>query len=575
MAFDAGMLSAIVWELKEKIIGARVDKIYQPAKEELVFLLRAEGLRENLRLLISAGANTPRINLTTLELQNPAVPPTFTQLLRKHLQNARILSVEQIGFERVCKIEFEARDDMSFKTTKTLMVEIMGKYSNIIFCDSSNKIISAIKPVDLTTSSKRQVLCGMQYELPPAQDKLTVFEETKEGFVSAFNSWMGDGAKFITSRYLGISALIGREIAYGCNGDVEGFYTNFKAFRELLENKKFTPTLLCDEKGEPFEYSFTPIRQYGSSVKIVTLSSFGELIDRYFYEKERNERVKQKAGDLLRLLDNSIARLKRKNELQKKDLLECAEKDKYRRYGDLITSNIYMIKKGMATADLVDYYDEAMPTVKVPLDIRMNPQDNAQKYYKKYNKLKTAEKELTKQLEISARELVYLESVLESFGRAAGELEINEIRRELYESGYGSKLKKQAGGKPPATKPLEFCTTGGYRVLCGKNNTQNDRITHKLASAGDFWFHAKNMPGSHVVMFCDGMEEPPAEDFTQAAMIAAYYSAAGGSAGTEVDYTLVRNLKKPAGSKPGFVIYHTNYSAFVTPDKALIESLKV
>ncbi|MBR6514323.1 MAG: NFACT family protein [Clostridia bacterium] len=567
MAFDAGMLSACVYELKNQIIGARVDKIYQPGREELVFNLRAEGRKENLKLLMSAGANTPRINLTTLSLQNPAVPPTFTQLLRKHLQSARIIAVEQLGFERACRIDFEARDDMNFKTRKSIVCEIMGKYSNIIFCDADMKIISAIKIIDLTTSHKRQVLPGMIYEMPPSQDKVDPLYETKEGFEEAFSMWQGDMSKFITSRYMGISALVAREIAIGGNWD------SFVRVIDRIKNNDYLPVLVRDADSVPKEYCFMPVVQYGSKMNCEVCDSFGQLIDSYFDERERTDRIKQKASDLFKLIENAISRLEKKTALQKEDIKNCADKEQLKHYGDLITSNIYQLKRGMHKALLVDYYDPDMPEVSVPLDYRLDPASNAQKYYKKYNKLKKAEIELQKQIDISAAELEYLYSVLESFDRAEGELEINEIRRELYESGYGSRMKNYTQIKQQQTKPLEFKTTNGYRVLCGKNNTQNERLTFKLASKGDYWFHAKNMPGSHVIMFCDGMDEPPAEDFTEAAVIAATHSKASDKASVEVDYSLVKNIKKPAGAKPGFVIYHTNYSAYVTPSKAVCDAL--
>jgi len=573
MAFDAGMLSACVNELKNKCVGAKVDKIYQPGREELVFVLRMWNVREPMKLLMSAGANTPRINLSSLDLQNPATPPTFTQLLRKHLQGAKITGVEQLGFERACRIELEAHDDMNFKTKKYLVCEIMGKYSNIIFCDADMKIISAVKIVDLTTSQKRQVLPGMKYEMPPSQNKLNPLEETRMSFKEALIGYQGDLGKFITNRYMGISALTAREIAK--LSERMGVWEAFEYVINIVKNNSYTPVLIRDKEGNPKEYSFFPITQYGSSLDCEECESFGSLIDHYFGERERSDRIKQKGNDLFKLIENSIIRLEKKTALQKEDLAACVEKETFKRYGDLITSNIYMLKRGMKTARLIDYYDPDMKEVEVPLDYRLDPAANAQKYYKRYNKLKKAETELEKQMDISATELEYLWSVLESFDRAEGEIEINEIRRELYESGYASRMKNYTAVKQQQSKPLEFMTSNGYKVLCGKNNTQNERLTFKLASKGDYWFHAKNRPGSHVIMFCDGMEEPPAEDFTEAATIAATHSKASGEAAVEVDYSLIKNIKKPAGGKPGLVIYHTNYSALVTPDKALCEKLRV
>lgn len=574
MAFDAGMLAACVYELKQNIVGAKVDKIYQPAREELVFNLRPEGRKESLRLLMSAGANTPRINLTGLTFQNPAIPPMFNQLLRKHLQGARIVDVGQLGFERACKIEFEAHDDMNFKTKKFIVCEIMGKYSNIILCDKDMKIISAIKIVDLTTSHKRQVLPGMYYEMPPAQDKIDPLHENMRSFEEAFSDVPEDEAsKIITGRYMGISALVAREIVYKAKN--MGLWSAFCYVINSIQNNDYAPTLLRDENGKPKEYCFIDIKQYGAALSVERCSSFGELIDVYFDDRERSDRIKQKASDLFKLIENAISRIEKKTALQKEDLISCNDKEKFKYYGDLITSNIYALKRGMRSAALIDYYDPDMKTVEIPLDYRLDPSSNAQKYYKKYNKLKKAEVELARQIAISSNELEYLYSVLESFDRADGELEINEIRQELYQSGYGSRMKNYVQTKQPKTKPLEFCTSNGYKVLCGKNNTQNELLTFKMASKGDFWFHAKKVPGSHVIMFCDGMEEPPAQDFTEAAVIAATYSKASDQAAVEVDYSLAKNIKKPAGGKPGLVIYHTNYSAVVVPDKKLCLSLAV
>ena len=573
MAFDAGMLAACVNELKNTIVGAKVDKIYQPGREELVFVLRMWNRKEPMKLLMSAGANTPRINISGFNLQNPATPPTFTQLLRKHLQGAKITDIEQLGFERACRIELEAHDDMNFKTKKNIVCEIMGKYSNIIFCDADMKIISAVKIVDLSTSHKRQVLPGMMYEMPPSQDKLNPLEETRAGFKEALIGYEGELSKFITNRYMGISSLSAREIS--TLAKKMGNWEAFSYVIDIIKNNGFTPVLLRDENGNPKEYSFFPITQYGNALVSENTETFGNLIDSFFGERERSDRIKQKANDLFKLIENSIARLEKKTALQMQDLENCVEKEAFKRYGDLITSNIYALKRGMNKATLVDYYDPEMKEVEVPLDYRLDPAANAQKYYKRYNKLKKAETELKKQMDISKNELDYLWSVFESFDRAEGEIEINEIRRELYESGYASRMKNYTQVKQQLSKPLEFKTTNGYRVLCGKNNTQNERLTFKLASKGDYWFHAKNMPGSHVIMFCDGMEEPPAEDFTEAAIIAATHSKAKGEAAVEVDYSLIKNIKKPAGAKPGFVIYHTNYSALVTPSKAVCERLQV
>lgn len=573
MAFDSGMLAAVINELQSKITGSRIEKIHQPARDELVLSLRPEGGGESLRLLICAGASSPRINLTSLEISNPPAPPMFTQLLRKHLSGAKILSVRQLGFERAAEIEFEAHDDMNFKTTKYLIVEVMGKYSNVIFCNAEHKIISPLRSVDFTTSSKRQLMPGMRYEEPPKQEKIDPLTASRKEFLDLYNKSADEDYRFIMNNYMGISALIAREIAQGVSGDGNMLWKRFCEVTDRIKNRDFVPTLVSDENGKPIEYAFIDIKQYANRANITHPDSFGALIDEYFFNRERLERIKQKSGDVMKMLDNARSRLVKKLNALQSDLRACRDKDKFRRWGDLITSNIYLIKKGANTAELIDYYSEDLSTVTVPLDSKLTASQNAQRYYKKYNKLKNGETEIAKQIRIAEEELDYISGVYESFSIAENESDIGEIRRELYESGYASRMKNYTPGKHPIPKPLEFVTTNGYRVVCGKNNIQNEQVTHKIASRGDYWFHSKNFHGSHVVMICNG-DDPPAEDFTEACMIAAYYSQARDGKNVDVDYTRVYNLKKPPNAKPGFVIYHTNYSATVTPDRSTIERLK-
>lgn len=573
MAFDSGMLAAIINELNGRIINSRIEKIHQPARDELVLYLRPETGGESLHLLICAGASSPRINLTSLEISNPPTPPTFTQLLRKHLSGAKILSVHQLGFERAVEIEFEAHDDMNFKTKKYLIVEIMGKCSNVVFLNSEQRIIAPLRTVDFSTSSKRQLMPGMHYEEPPTQDKRNPLESNMEEFVQFYEKSKDEDWRFIMNTYMGISSLVAREIALGVSGDVRALWERFHDVVERIKNCDFVPTLISDENGKPFEYSFCDIRQYGQRYSVTHPDSFGALIDEYYFSRERLERIKQKSGDVLKMLENARTRLIKKINALQGDLCSCADKDKYRRYGDLITSNLNNIKKGSTSAELIDYYSESLENVCVKLDIKLSASQNAQKYYKKYNKLKKGEAEIAKQIEIAKGELEYINGVFEAFSIAENESDIGEIRRELYESGYASKMKNYTPGKQPLPKLLEFVTTNGYRVVCGKNNIQNERVTHKIASRSDYWFHAKNYHGSHVVMLC-GNDEPPAEDFTEAAIIAAYYSQAREGRNVEVDYTRVYNLKKPPNAKPGLVIYHTNYSATVTPDRSTVERLK-
>lgn len=572
MAFDAGMVRAIAYELQNKLAGARVEKVHQPEKDEILFALHAG--RENLRLTVSASANNPRIHLSTIQKENPASPPSFCILLRKHLSSAKLSSVEQIAFERVIRIAFEARDEMGFHYRVHLYAEIMGKYSNLILTDEKDTILGAIKPVDFTTSQKRQVLPGMRYELPPAQDKRDPMTETREGFLSLRASDEKVADKFLTTHYAGLSSLTAREIAYGCDIS-EALYASFAGYIEKLAQNDYTPTLVCDENGHPIEYSCVDLNQYGETYRKKHPDTISEIIEQYFAARDNVDRVKQRAADLFKLLSNTQSRLEKKISIQKEELAATSEKETLQKYGELITAHIYMLKKGMKFAEVTDYYSENMETIRIPMDLRLTPAQNAQRYYKRYTKLKNAQIELQKQIEVSSAELEYIRSVTDLLSRASGQSELDEIRAELSQAGYGARMKKNAGGgqKKKPSKPIEYVTSGGYRVLCGKNNLQNDELSMKTASKSDWWFHVKNAPGSHVIMLCD-REEPSEVDFTEAAMIAAVNSSLSEAKHIAVDYTQVRNLRKPSGAHPGFVIYHTNYSAYVSPDRELVDKLK-
>ncbi len=567
MAFDAGMVGAVAHEIKERAMNARVEKVYQPEKDELVLQLHTrEG---NLRLSIAAGANNPRIGFVTRQKENPASPYLFCILARKHLSGARLLACERLGYERVIELSFDSRDEMGFFETKYLYAEIMGKYSNLILCDKNKTILGVLRPVDFTISTRRQLLSGLRYELPPAQDKLSPLALERESFLSLaeqFSEMPTD--KFLTSQYFGISSLVAREIAERSVSRVGAspalVYTAFSLYMTQLSEHQFLPTVVY-EGAKPIAFSCVDIAQYGEGFTVVHPASLSLAVEAYFDERDNLEHSKKRAFDLFKLVMNARARIAKKLALQEGELAECAKKEEYKRLGDLITANMYQLKRGMHEATVVDYYDEAMPEVTVMLDARLSPSQNAQVYYKKYNKAKNAERELEKQIAMAKDELLYMDSVADSLERAVGQTELDEIRRELAEAGYGAKIRKAATAKGVKTKPYEYVTSGGYRLICGKNNLQNDQITFKLASKEDWWFHVKNAPGSHVVMILDGKGEPSERDFTEAASLAAYHSSLAASERVEVDYTNVRYLKKPNGAKPGFVVYTTYYSALVKP----------
>ena len=571
-------MAAIAAELNNKILGARVEKVQQPEKDEIVLTLHIG--RDTRRLSISAGASCPRINLTGILKENPASPPMFCMLLRKHLVGGRLTSIKQLGFERAIELEFESNDELGYESKKYLIAEIMGKYSNLIFCNGDKKIVSAIKIVDFTTSQKRQVLPGMTYELPPKQDKMSPLDVDEASFDELFEKHSAlPIEKFITTAFSGIATLTARELAYK-SGGAGGIKREFFELKRRLTEGDFEPIMLRRaDDSSPLEYSFMPIAHYGDMAMNEKKESFGELIDAYFGEKEKAERIKQRGNDILRLLTNIESRLLKKLELQKSDLAECATKETQKLYGDLITANIYRLKRGMESVSLENYYSESLESVDIALDSRLTPAQNAQKYYKKYAKMKAAEKEIAHQMSIAQSELEYIYTVFDAAARAENENDLGEIRRELYESGYASRMKdytRSINDKKKAVKPMTLYTDNGFRLLVGKNNSQNDYITTKLAEKWDIWFHVKGAPGSHCLLVTDGvpLDDIPDIDVTRAAECAAYYSSQKGSVNVGVDYLIAKNLRKPSGSKPGFVTYSTNWTAYVTPDEKVILGLK-
>lgn len=598
MPFDAGVMSAVVKQLRDTVIGARVDKIYQPERDEIILGVRTQG--ESRKLLLSASAGNSRVSFTTAERENPMQPPMFCMLLRKHLSGAHILDIKQIGFDRAVEIKLSSTDEMGYSSVKYLVCEIMGTYSNVIFLDENRRILSVLHPISLSTTNKRQVLCGFEYENPPKQEgKLDALEVDRYTFLNKIradleNGRNGSADKYLISSYSGLSPLVAREIVYRaskntstplCDCDGEKLWFYFDSIYGSLKEGTFTPCLVTDAGGKVIDFSFCEIRQYGTGAFIREYEDISELLDEFYSERDRQDRIKHRGQDILRLLTNASSRITKKTALQKQSLKDCENKEQFKRFGDLITANIYMLKKGMTKAELVDYYSEDMPTVTVPLDERYTPSQNAQNYYKKYNKAKSAEIMLAKQIAKSEREIEYIDTIFDSLTKAETEADLSQIRTELSVTGYGKTLdnlrrsmtknkKEYKNALKKEYKPLRFFTSGGYEVLCGKNNLQNDYITTEIASKDDYWFHVKNAPGSHVVMRC-GKDEPPAEDFTQCAMIAAFYSSQKELPQAPVDYTRVRNVKKPSGAKPGFVIYETNYSCYVTADSEEVEKLKV
>lgn len=585
MAFDAGMLACTLAEIRRVALGARIEKVYQPEKDEIVLQMRSfEGGK---RLLINAGSNNPRINFSEIQKENPQNPPMFCVLLRKHLQGAKLASIEQEDFDRIAYLGFDTRDEMGFDRRCYLIVELMGKYSNLIFADGNKKIVNALRTSDFSLDSVRQLIPGMVYAPPSMSGKTNPKIVTEDEFYALLVQAPSDkpADKWIVSTFMGIAPVVAREITLAATSRTDTpisdcepthLWSAFSAVSAVLKEENFSPTLILD--GEKcIEYSFLPILQY-PHLQAKPFDSAGRLLDAYFISRDNNQRVHQRASDILKLLTNAETRIKKKIDIQRAELDACEEGELFKKYGDLITANIYRLPKKASVVELEDYEnmtdDGTIPTIKIELDSRLSPASNAQRYYKKYAKTKNAKIELAKQIELAEQELNYIYTVFDALTRAESPADLTEIREELCQAGYASKMKAYSHGSHKQKAPviMQFETPDGMRVFCGKNNLQNEYITHKLAEKQDYWFHVKGDAGSHVLLVTEG-REPTDLDFTTAAEIAAYHSKAEGS-NIGVDYTLAKNVKKVPGSRPGFVIYHTNWTAYVTPNGEKINSLR-
>ncbi|MBQ7896972.1 MAG: NFACT family protein [Clostridia bacterium] len=588
MAFDAGMVLAVTRELNELLgenngfQGSRIDKITMPERDEIHFLIHAG--RENYRLVVSASSNNPRLHLTDSVKENPNTPPSFCMLLRKHLSGSRLVAVRQSGFERVAELEFDFKDEMGYASKKYLILEILGKHSNIIFCDGNKKILGAIRTTDLSDTLKRPVLPGMSYELPPSQGKIDPTVLDKDIFMSVVASAAPDAVaeKLLTASFTGVAPLVSREAVYRVSYDasarvgeldLDKLWFHFSEIYKNLTSGEVTPTLICraESPDTPFEYAFLPIRQYENKAVTRELESVSALIDTFFSSRDKADRIKQRSQDIFHLLLKSQNRLLKKIEVQEAELADTDTMEYCRKCGDLISQEMYKIKRGDKSVTAIDYSEEGYPEVTVELDDRLSPSQNAQRYYKKYNRKKNAKVEITKQIEEARQELRYIDAVLDSLSRAESEADLDELREELSMWGYGKRDRNRLknADKKKKVKPLRAVSPSGLEIYIGKNNLQNDYITMKLGEKNDWWFHVKNAPGSHVLMRVVG-EEPPAEDFTFAAGLAAMHSSVEGE-NVAVDYTLIRHIKKPPQAKPGFVTYSTYWTAYVTPDRKELE----
>ncbi len=583
MAFDACMMRAVLSEFSHEFPEAKIEKVLQPRNDEID--LQIHYAKSSRRLVFNVGPNAPRLQLSDRQKENPLKAPMFCMLLRKYFTGAKIVGVTQPGFDRIAEFKVSAYDEMGFKVERKIICEIMGKYANLIVTDADTKILAALKVIDFAASTVRQVLPGLKYQVPDKPDKLSPLAIDKSEFMKKLAEFPAErtAEKFITSTYSGIATQVARELVFRASGstdtrvcelDFDSFFSVFSEWQELLIGENYLPTVAYDDSGKPVDYSYMDITYLGDSVKIKHFPSFCELLDEYFEEKDRLEQIHQRARDLTTLISTAEARTERKLAIQRTALLDSERGEEYKKYGDLITANLYRLERGMPSFKTVDYYDESSPEIEIELDTRLSPSQNAQKMYKQYNKCKTARKVLTEQIKLWESELRYLESVRAFLNAAECEQDLVEIRDELYSSGYSSRLKGYKPQKTAKLVPLKLRTSTGRTLLVGRNNLQNDKLTLRTAAKEDLWFHTKDIPGSHVILVTEG-REPSDSDYTEAASVAARYSKAASGQNVAVDYTRVKNIKKPAGSKPGFVTYKTNFTAYVTPiDDEHLERMK-
>ena len=568
MAFDAFFLSAVLTELREKALGARVEKIHQPSKDAVIFLLRCENGRE--KLLFAPNPAAPRLYLTKANPENPLEPPMFCMLLRKHLSGARLSDIFQPPMERTATFTFDCTDEMGYPVKKQLVAELMGRTCNLYLLGPEGRIIDCLRRVGLDESSKRQALPGLYYQPPEAITKENPIQMDAGAFERMLHL---KGADVLADRLMdtcgGLSPLVCREAALFAAGSTDARIEGCDIASVSAALEEFFQRYLCapapyyyaQSDGTVKQFSFCPITQYGSYRRAET---FTALLDSFYIVKDRRDAIRQKSQAMRKTVTNLCQRLHRKLAIQEKELLATYDRERLRQFGDIVTANLHRIIKGQTSLLAEDFYDEEMKMVEIPLSPVLSAQQNAAKYYKDYSRMKTAEKELTQQMRLAREERDYLQSVLDELNRAQTEAELEEIRQELHTQGYIRQDTAKRKIKQAKLPPMQFTSTDGYPIFVGRNNRQNDELTFRSARKDDLWLHAQKVHGSHVIIACAGVT-PPDDTITQAAQLAAYYSEAVGGQNLPVDMTPVKQVKKPAGGKPGMVIYHTYHTVFVNP----------
>ena len=571
MAFDAFYLKFTLDEIREKCLGGRVEKIFQPSRDSLIMLIKGTAGRE--KLLIVANPTAPRLHLTTASPENPPEPPMFCMLLRKHLSGARLAEISQPPMERLAVFTFDSTDEMGFPVQKRLVAELMGRTCNLYLLGPEGRILDCLRRIPLDENTKRAALPGLNYQEPEKVEKQNPLE-----FTNYTALLTRPGADLLCDRLMdtlgGLSPLVCREAALQCAGDtdarienqdVPALAANLQAyFQEVLTQPK--PYFYAQADGTPKQFAFCPIREYGSCQQA---ESFSALLDSFYTLRDRRDAMRQKSQAIRKTVSNLCARLRRKLAVQEKELEATYDRERLRQLGDILTANIGRIKKGQTIAQCEDFYNEEMPIIDIPISPLLSPQQNAAKFYKDYTRMKNAEKELTHQIALGSEELSYLESVQEELNRADTDAELDEIRQELQAGGYVRQDGGRAKMKQKKLSPMRFESTDGFPIYVGRNNRQNDELTFRLARKDDIWCHASKVHGSHVIVSCGG-KTPPDNTLTQAAQLAAYYAETTGGQNIPVDMTTVKQVKKIPSGKPGMVIYHTYKTVIVNPYKDIV-----
>lgn len=574
MAFDGFVISNLKKELKDSLIGGRINKIYQPEKDEIHLVIKNQ--RQTYRLLLSASASLPLVYLTEKQKTNPMTAPNFCMLLRKYILNGKILDVTQPGMERILMLHIEHVDELGDLCEKKLIIEIMGKHSNIIFVSSENKIIDSIKHVSFQVSSVREVLPGRDYLLPPGQDKKCILNMTKEEFEASCFSKNMALEKAIYTGFQGVSPVMAREICYraGIESNLaadsllpqeqDNIYNAVVDMAKKVADGDFTPSIVLFD-GEAVEFASLPLTHYGN-VEYQTFDSISGLLEEYYALKESATRIRQKSSDLRRIITTALERNLKKYDLQLRQLQDTKKREKYKIYGELLHTYGYGLEPNAKSLTCLNYYTNE--DITIPLDDTKNAMENASSYFAKYNKMKRTYEALIDLTVETKKQIDHLESILTSLDIARAESDLTDIKEELIEYGY---MKRKGGknakkGKVEKGKPLHYISSDGFHMYVGKNNYQNEELTFKFANGKDMWFHAKDMAGSHVIVKLETADELPDRTYEEAGRLAAYYSKGRQAPKVEIDYTERRNLKKPPKSNPGFVIYHTNWSLLIEPD---------